>query len=104
MFRRQNEIANLADEPSRALSGGQRLGGERGASFFVVRGVKIVDGIMKPNRHFDCDRVGCQVANGAELSEAFAEMGQVMIGAMPFAVTFAKVLVDLPGSSSRPGC
>src|SRR5262249_51041634 len=96
--------ANLTDEPLRAARGGQRLDGKPGAPFFVVRGVRIVYRVMEPDRHFDCGRGGCLVADGAELGKAFAEMGQIMIGAMALAVTFAKVLVTLPGFSSCPSC
>ena len=56
------------------------------ALFFVVRSVRIVDGIMEPYRQFDGDRLRGKMASRIELRQAFRNVTRIVVVAMGFRV------------------
>src|ERR1044071_1440252 len=71
---------------------GKTLSGQGGASFFVVGSLRIVNGIMKPDRQFNRERLSSEMASSVELAEALGQMNQVMIVPMRFGVVGAQLV------------
>jgi len=82
VFGSQHQPANCIYERSVAAKSSQPLLRQFGAPFFIICRVCIVDGVMKPDRQFNCLRVRGQGFDLVKHTQAISNVMLVVIMAL----------------------
>ena len=85
-FRREDQRADGLREIGRDFGFGETALRQFGALLFVVRGLRIVDHIVKPDCDFDRIRLRREMAGGIEFSQAFGNVLLVVVIPLRFGV------------------
>ena len=102
-FRRHDELVDAFPKRAVELSVSLATGCQIRAPFFIVRGLRVIDGVVEPKRKLECWRVFALLANSIELAQAFRNVALIVIEPMRLGIGAGQSCVPGEGLAFCPG-